>query len=126
VRKAETPCAAAQASGKWSNFLLGREVGLDDGAGSAGGAGDHLRQAVVALRPSTMSTQGDRAVISAPSAWATQPATASTIRPPAASFARFCSRSRPSSENSFSAAFSRMWQVLRITMSAPSGVSAGA
>ena len=73
-----------------------------------------------------MSTQGLRAVISAPSAWATQPATASTIRPPSASFACFAPRSRPSSENSFSDAFSRMWQVLRITMSAPSGVSAGA
>jgi hypothetical protein len=72
-----------------------------------------------------MSTQGARAVISAPSAWATQPATASTIRPPAASRSRFSARSRPSSENSFSEAFSRMWQVLRMTMSAASGPSAG-
>ncbi len=61
-------------------------------------------------------------MISAPSAWATQPATASTM-PGRASF---IARSRPSSENSLSVAFSRMWQVLRMTMSAPSGASAGA
>ena len=38
----------------------------------------------------------------------------------------FSGRSRPSSENTFSAAFSRIWQVLKMTMSAPSGVSIGA
>ena len=41
--------------------------------------------------------------------------------------ARSCFRgfSRPRSEKTFSAAFSRIWQVLRMTMSAPSAVSAG-
>ena len=73
-----------------------------------------------------MSTYGARAKISAPSACATHPATASTIRPPAAARASFNTRSRPSSENTFSAAFSRIWQVFKITMSAPSGTAAGA
>ena len=38
-------------------------------------------------------------------------------------FASFNGFRRPSSENTFSAAFSRIWQVLRMTRSAPSGVS---
>src|SRR5580700_4429955 len=73
-----------------------------------------------------MSTYGARARISAPSACATQPATARIIRPPSATRACLIRRSRPSSENTFSAARSRIWQVLRITMSAASGVATGA
>ena len=42
-------------------------------------------------------------------------------RRPPARFAAFSSRSRPSSEKTFSAAFSRIWQVLRMTRSASSG-----
>ena len=61
-------------------------------------------------------------MISSPSAWATQPATA-MIMSPLGVLAAFSGRSRPSSEKTFSVAFSRMWQVLRMTMSAPSGVS---
>ena len=71
----------------------------------------------------TRSTWGARRRISSPSAWATQPATASSIPPPCSARSCLKARSRPSSENTFSAAFSRMWQVLRITMSAPRGLS---
>ena len=52
VRKAETPCgAAAAASGRWSNFELGRELGLDHRAGGTARPRHHLRQPVVGLRP---------------------------------------------------------------------------
>ena len=63
-------------------------------------------------------------MISAPSACATQPATAMIMSPSV--LATFSGRRRPSSENTFSSARSRIWQVLRMTMSAPSGVSDGA
>ena len=62
-------------------------------------------------------------MISAPSAWATQPATATIMLPPVAPSRCFSRRIVPSSEKTFSAAFSRMWQVLRMTRSAPSGRS---
>jgi hypothetical protein len=51
---------------------------------------------------------------------------AATIIGCSPAFASFIGRSRPRSENTFSVAFSRMWQVLRMTMSAPSGLSARA
>jgi hypothetical protein len=73
-----------------------------------------------------MSTNGARARISAPSACATQPATARIIGSPRSPFCVFSGRRRPSSENTFSAAFSRMWQVLRMTISASSAVADGA
>ena len=62
----------------------------------------------------------------APSACATQPATARMVLRPAASRACLITRSRPSSQNTFSSARSRMWQVLRMTMSASSGTGVGA
>jgi hypothetical protein len=45
------------------------------------------------------------------------------MTPPLAAFSAFSRFSRPSSEYTFSVAFSRMWQVLSTTTSAPSGAS---
>ena len=83
------PCGAA-ASGRRSNFVLGREVGVDHRARRRGRrappspAGDDRSAAPARCRRRARGP-GSRA----PSACATQPATARIMRPPAAALACF-------------------------------------
>ena len=125
VRKAVTPCGRGGV-GQVVEFVLGGEVVLDHRAGGAGGAGHHLRQPVIGLRAEhdidPRGAGGDLAPLRLGDAAGDGQhhlAARGALR-------ALASRSRPSSEKSFSVAFSRIWQVLRMTMSAPSGVSAGA
>ncbi len=73
-----------------------------------------------------MSTYGARARISAPSAWATQPATAMIMSRPSPRRAMLLLAQAAELAKTFSDAFSRIWQVLRMTMSASAASSAGA
>ena len=61
-------------------------------------ARDQIAQAVIALRAHNEIDAGARRAISAPSAWATQPATVMIVSLPAARRSSFTSRMRPRSE----------------------------
>ena len=72
-----------RAPGRRRELVLLGEAGLDDLAAFRSGAGNEVAQAVIALRPHDEVDDGARRRISAPSAWATQPATAMIVAWPA-------------------------------------------
>ena len=103
-------------------FVLGGELGLDHALAGLG-AGQQIRQAMIALRPEDqidgLGTARDLLALGLGDA-----AGDADLEVPARSRAR-SSASRPSSEKTFSVAFSRMWQVLSTTRSASSITGVG-
>ncbi len=110
---------STRAGGRWSNFSIsGNEMSTCEWP-------LWRRRAIMSgsrcsvCGPNTTSTYGARETMAAPSWLATQPPTPIT-RSGLAAFSAFI---RPSSENTFSCAFSRTEQVLNRITSASSGLS---
>ena len=109
---------STRAGGRWSNFSIsGKDTSTCERPVRRRAAISSGRRCSV-CGPKTTSTYGARATMEAPSWLATQPPTPTT-RSGLSAF------TRPSSENTFSCAFSRTEHVLKRITSASSGVSVG-
>ncbi len=109
---------SARGSGRRSNFSIsGKEISTTGFPLLAAPSIISGRRCSV-CGPNTTSTNGARRAIPSPSWLATQPPTPMLM----AGFFSFSARQRPSWENTFSCAFSRMEQVFTSNRSASSGV----
>ena len=109
----------ARGAGRRSNFSISGKLTSTTGARSRRAASTIAGRRCSVCGPNTTSTKGARAVIAAPSWLATQPPTPMTT----CGLAALRARQRPSWLKTFSAAFSRMEQVLSSSTSAAAGSS---